>query len=79
MSGTDQGPIPAGRRAAVPAHDRPVWRERIGVYLLGVAIGLVLVGVLLWGRYQAGQRRRAAEEAAGHVAPHPVEASTPAP
>lgn len=44
--------------------DRPVWRERLGVYLLGVAIGLVLVGTLLWGRYQAAKRERSRAEAA---------------
>lgn len=40
-------------RDRAPLGDRPVWRERLGTYLLGVAIGLVLVGVLLWGRAQA--------------------------
>ncbi|MFM9995751.1 MAG: hypothetical protein ACKVU4_08125 [Phycisphaerales bacterium] len=67
MSDQDTGrrPIPPGRRP-VPAGvepafgDRPVWRERIGTYLLGVAIGLVLVGTLLWGRYQAAQRQQQA-------------------
>lgn len=43
--------------AEPPLGDRPVWRERLGTYLLGVAIGLVLVGVLLWGRAQAIRRQ----------------------
>jgi hypothetical protein len=37
-------------------------RERIGVYILGVAIGLLIVGVLLMARYQAHQRREAARQ-----------------
>ncbi len=45
--------------------DRSVWRERLGTYLLGVAIGLMLVGALLWGRYRAGQQQRAADAARG--------------
>jgi hypothetical protein len=37
-------------------------RERVGVYVLGVAIGLVIVGLMVMGRYQAHQRQEAARQ-----------------
>lgn len=56
-------PVNSVAPPAPPFGDRPVWRERIGTYLLGVGIGLILVGFLLWGRYQSAQRQHAAEAA----------------
>lgn len=64
MSVEPTGQRPGPPRGAPAFGDRPVWRERIGTYLLGVAIGLLLVGVLLWGRYQAALRQRQAPQGA---------------
>lgn len=57
MNGAGPGSMP-------PDEDRPVWRERIGTYVLGVAIGLMIVGALTWGRYQSVRRSGAAQKAA---------------
>ncbi len=50
-----------------PAENRTdphVLRGRLGTYLLGLAIGCTLVGMLLYGRYQAAKREQARAEAA---------------
>lgn len=36
---------------------RSPFRERLGTYLLGVAIGCVIAGFIMMGRYQAQQKR----------------------
>jgi hypothetical protein len=48
-------------------------RERLGVYLLGVAIGLTIVGMIFMARYQAQQRQEAARQAAREAAGASVE------
>lgn len=42
---------------------RSPFRERVGTYLLGVAIGCVIVGFILMGRYQS-MRQQAAQQPA---------------
>lgn len=40
------------------AHERRRFRERAGTYLLGVAIGCMLAGVLLMSRWMVIKRER---------------------
>jgi hypothetical protein len=50
---------------AKSAQERARFRERLGTYLIGVAIGCMIVGVLLMNRQRMAQReaaRRAAQE-----------------
>lgn len=42
---------------------RSAFRERLGTYLMGVALGCMIVGFIFYGRFQAKQRQ-AAERAA---------------
>ncbi len=49
--------------------------QRIGYYLAGVAIGLVLLGYFMTKKQQAAQAQRAQESASGA----PAEPNTPAP
>jgi hypothetical protein len=51
--------------------------QRIGYYLAGVAIGLVLLGYFMTKKQQAVQAQRAQESASD--APAPAEPNTPAP
>ena len=44
-----------------PEPPRTPLRERLGTYLLGVAIGCMIVGFIFYGRYQEKQRRAAME------------------
>jgi hypothetical protein len=39
------------------------FRERLGTYLLGVAIGLTLLGFLYMARWQASQRQQVGQGA----------------
>jgi hypothetical protein len=39
------------------------FRERLGTYLLGVAIGLTLLGFLYMAKWQSAQRRQAGQGA----------------
>ena len=41
----------------MPSDSRSAFRERLGTYLLGVAIGLILLGFFWAARYQAAQHR----------------------
>lgn len=46
------------------------FRERLGVYLVGLSIGLMILGMMYMGRYRAHQQReaeRAREAAAAAV------------
>lgn len=45
-------------------------RERLGVYILGVAIGLMIMGMIFMARYQAHLAREA--ERAGSAASAPA-------
>lgn len=53
------GPRAPHQRPALADHQqrmtRRQWAERFGIYFLGVAIGLVLVGLLWMGRKNATQ------------------------
>ena len=52
---------------AKPSHERSRFRERLGTYLMGVAIGCMMVGVLYMSRQMVLKREaalRAAEEPA---------------
>ncbi len=55
---------------ALPTQQRSAFRERLGTYLMGVAIGCMIVGFMLYGRSQAKQRQ-AAERAAQQIQPTP--------
>ena len=44
-------------------HERARQRERVGTYLMGVAIGCMLAGVLLMSRWMVVKRERALEAA----------------
>ncbi len=63
---------------ALPVQQRSPFRERLGTYLMGVAIGCMIVGFMLYGRSQAKQRQ-AAERAAAESqrAPEPQSESHP--
>lgn len=43
----------------LPDQKRSAFRERLGTYLLGLAIGCCIVGFIFYGRYQAKQRQAA--------------------
>lgn len=48
---------------APPSPPRSPFRERLGTYFLGVAIGCMIAGMIFYGRYQEKQRRAAVEAA----------------
>jgi hypothetical protein len=48
---------------------RSPFRERLGTYLLGLAIGCVIAGFIFMGKYQARKRQTPAA-----VQPNPVSA-----
>jgi hypothetical protein len=54
-----------------PEPPRTPIRERLGTYLLGVAIGCMIVGFIFYGRYQEKQRRAAVEAAQQSEQPQP--------
>jgi uncharacterized integral membrane protein len=51
-------------------HGKREFRERLGVYLLGVAIGCMILGIIFMNR-QIMRQRRAAQRAAEHAQPAP--------
>lgn len=51
---------------ALPVQQRSAFRERLGTYFVGVALGCMIVGFILLGRSQAKQRQ-AAERAASEA------------
>lgn len=67
-------PMPTPRLSG-PKRGNP-WRERIGLYLLGVSIGLVLAGTILMARYNSlrreeAERQRQSQPAAPPAPPRP--------
>jgi hypothetical protein len=47
----------------MPPQDRSPFRERLGMYVLGIAIGCVILGLIFTMRNQAARRQQAARNA----------------